>query len=198
MRSTARAIYKDRAINDALDAMRRIFRLLQLSARQAERELGISGAQLFVLQQLADGEAESLNQLAERTHTHQSSVSVVVRRLLERGLITRRASREDARRIVIALSTKGRDLLRRSGPAVQVRLIRAMGRLSPRQRDQLAALLRAVVNEMGLAGIPAPMIFTQPQNEVSRRARRRRQPQIPALLGRRQPSRAPRPAASRS
>jgi DNA-binding MarR family transcriptional regulator len=154
----ARLRQSDRAITQALDGIRQLVSAIRSSARRAERELGVSGAQLFVLHQLAEGPAASLNQLAERTYTHQSSVSVVVRRLVERGLVTRRASSRDARRIEIALSGSGRTLLRRSGPAVQVRIIDAMGQLSPTQRKQLATSLRLLIKQMGLSGTPAPMI----------------------------------------
>jgi len=172
----------DRAMLETLDAFRRIISVIRSSARRAERDLGVSGAQLFVLQQLVDGPVDSLNALAERTYTHQSSVSVVVRRLVERGLVIRRASRRDARRIELALSPSGRAVLRRSEPAVQLRLIRAMRRLSPGQCSQLASLLGLVVKEMGLAGTPAPMIFTAMQSDESSGSDRKRDQRRAAAL----------------
>src|SRR5580692_3701743 len=78
-------------IRSVVDGLRRIFRELRLSARGAERGAGISGAQLFVLQSLAQGSAASLNELADRTLTDQSSVSVVVKRLVTRGMVARKA-----------------------------------------------------------------------------------------------------------
>jgi hypothetical protein len=70
----------------ALDALRRIVQVLRESSRWAERHVGLSGAQLFVLQTLGEAPAASVNDLAGRTHTHQSTVSMVVARLVERGL----------------------------------------------------------------------------------------------------------------
>lgn len=67
----------------------------------------LSLAQLFVLQELDKREAQSLNELAERTATHQSSVSVVVRRLVERGLVTWVADTEDRRRVQLAVTPAG-------------------------------------------------------------------------------------------
>src|ERR1019366_5949434 len=78
--STASARRTD-SIRSVMDALRRVVRDLRLSARDAERSAGISGAQLFVLQSLAEEPASSLNVLADRTLTDQSSVSVVVNRL---------------------------------------------------------------------------------------------------------------------
>src|SRR6188508_2107958 len=64
-----------------LDAVRRIVRDLHESSRASEKQVGLSGAQLFVLQTLAQSPGASLNDLAARTHTHQSSVSTVVAKL---------------------------------------------------------------------------------------------------------------------
>jgi len=52
---------------------------LRVSSRAAERDVGLSAAQLFVLDRLAGADqALCVNELAQRTLTHQSSVSVVV------------------------------------------------------------------------------------------------------------------------
>src|SRR5262249_57297587 len=79
------------AIERSMNAIRSIVRAQRINTRAVELKMGSSLAQLFVLQQLAERSADSLNELAERTATHQSSVSVVVRRLVERGLVARTA-----------------------------------------------------------------------------------------------------------
>src|SRR5919202_5343906 len=109
--SAARAAGDTRIV---LDAVRRIFQALHESSRWAEKHLGLTGAQLFVLQQLADSPCPSLNELAARTHTHQSSVSTVVARLVERGLVVRGAGESDARRVELRLSSEGRKVIRRA------------------------------------------------------------------------------------
>jgi DNA-binding MarR family transcriptional regulator len=126
-----------------MDALRRIVRSFRISARAVESRLGISAAQLFVLHQLAEADAESIEELARRTLTHQSSVSVVVTRLAARGLVTRRTARDDARRSEIALTAAGRAMLRNAPEILQERLLRALARLRPGQ-------LRAVVEQLGL------------------------------------------------
>lgn len=149
----------DRAVTAVLDALRRIVRVLRLSSRRAERELGVSGAQLFVLQRLAEGPARSVNDLARRTYTHQSSVSVVVRRLSERGLVVRRRSTQDARRVELTLSPAGRALLRRAPLAAQARLVRALCAAPAPHRARLALMLRRLVAQMGAADEPATLLF---------------------------------------
>jgi MarR family transcriptional regulator, lower aerobic nicotinate degradation pathway regulator len=146
-------------VQAALDGIRRLVRVLRLSDRQSEREAGVSAAQLFVLQKLAEGPAPSVNDLAERTLTHQSSVSVVVGRLVERGLVVRSPSRQDGRRREPRLTLTGRALLRRSPRPAQLRLIRALRALGPAETRALARLLGRLVAGMGAASQPAAMFF---------------------------------------
>src|SRR3989442_1394745 len=95
-----------------LDSIRRIVRVLRVASRAAEKDFGLSAAQLFVLHALAEGPALSLNEVAERTRTHQSSVSVVVQRLVDRGLVVRDSVAGDARRKGLSLTPAARPLLR--------------------------------------------------------------------------------------
>lgn len=142
-----------------MNAIRSIVRALRLNTRSIEGKLGISLAQLFVLQQLVDKPAESLNELAERTATHQSSVSVVVRRLVDRGLVTRVASTSDRRRVHIALTAAGDSLLRGAPPTVQSDLMHGMSRMRADQRAMLAELLELWVLASGIDLAAPPMMF---------------------------------------
>lgn len=145
-----------------LTAVRRIVRALRVSSRAAERELGLSGAQLFVLQKLAGARRPlSIGELARKTLTHQSSVSVVVARLVKRGLARSRPSPSDARKLEVALTAKGRALLRRAPGAAQERVIAAVSRLEPGRRARLASLLEQVIEHAGLGEGPAPMFFEE-------------------------------------
>jgi len=142
-----------------MNAVRSVVRALRLNTRSIEGKLGISLAQLFVLQQLADRPAESLNELAERTATHQSSVSVVVRRLVDRGLVTRVASPSDRRRVQIALTPEGEAMLRGAPPTVQGDLMAGMARMKPEQQSTLAELLELWVLASGIDLAAPPMMF---------------------------------------
>jgi DNA-binding MarR family transcriptional regulator len=145
----------------AIDSLRRLVRALRVTSHTAWTEVGISGAQLFVLQQLADGRALSLGELATRTHTDPSSVSVVAARLVERGLVHRRAARDDARRAELTLAPAGQQLLDRAPTPVQARLVDAIAALPARSRTQLARTLAQLVDELALGDAPATMFFEE-------------------------------------
>jgi DNA-binding MarR family transcriptional regulator len=79
-----------------------------------------------VLQQLAAAPARSINELAERTYTHQSSVSVVVRRLVQQGLVARRPAVGDRRRRELRLTEAGERLAAQAPAPAQIRLINGL------------------------------------------------------------------------
>ena len=132
---------EDHAIERSMNAVRSIVRALRINTRAIESQMGMSLAQLFVLQQLAERSANSLNELAERTATHQSSVSVVVRRLVEGGYVTRTTSALDRRRLEIEVTPKGRHLLATAPTTVQAQLVEALRSLDGGDQLKLAALL---------------------------------------------------------
>jgi DNA-binding MarR family transcriptional regulator len=153
---------------EVLDAIRRIVQTLRESSRLAERRLGLSGAQLFVLHTLADHPGTSVNELAALTHTHQSSVSAVITRLVEQGLVQRAASGSDGRRVELTLSSHGRRAAARAPDPAQARLVAAIERLTPIRRRHLAASLGEVANALAGEDDAPPMFFEE------RRGRRRR------------------------
>ncbi|HXH37548.1 MAG TPA: MarR family winged helix-turn-helix transcriptional regulator [Thermoanaerobaculia bacterium] len=152
-----------------LDSIRRLVRLLRVSDRQAQADLGVSGAQLFVLMELGKTPAQSLGDLAARTRTDQSSVSVVVTRLVEAGLITRDRDERDARRLVLHLTRAGKALLQKAPPVAQERLLAAFDQMPAGERRRFAQTFEEIVNSVGAEDGPAPMLFEEEETKSKQR-----------------------------
>lgn len=145
-----------------LDALRRLVRSFRVGATEG----GPSPAQRFVLERLAEHPGASIGELARMTHTDQSSVSVVVSRLVEAGLVERKRSDDDARRAELSLTTRGRALARKSVPSGQAQLLTGLASLSPARRAALARELEALVEAMGIGEEPAGMFFESPRGRA--------------------------------
>ncbi len=144
-------------------------RLLRLTDRAAQSELGLSGAQLFVLHELGKTPSLSLSELAERTRTDQSSVSVVVTRLVDGGYVTRDRDKRDARRLVLNLSKSGRTVADKSPPVAQERIVEALERIPAAERRRFADTFTKMIEDMGEArGVP-PMFFEDMERSGGRR-----------------------------
>ena len=72
------------------------------------RDLGLTDQQGRIMRALAEVEWIDMMELARRCCIHPASLSRIVPRLVERGLLRRRSDARDARRITVALTAKGR------------------------------------------------------------------------------------------
>jgi DNA-binding MarR family transcriptional regulator len=150
-----------------VDAIRKIVHALELGSRAAQKTVGLSGAQLFVLQTLAAKSAMSVNELASLSYTHQSSVSVVVSRLVEAGFVKRVRSTEDGRRVELTVTAAGRRLLKADIVTPQERLFQALDQLPGLKLSTLRALLSELVIASGMdAETTPPMFLEKAQNRV--------------------------------
>jgi DNA-binding MarR family transcriptional regulator len=149
IRAASNHLERSGDVNVILDALRSIVRELRLASREAEQRVGVHGAQLHALRQLSDSPTMSLTELAERTHTDISSVSVVVSRLVEQGFVTRKSADDDRRRLALALTARGRGLIKRAPETGTSRLLRASAHLSDREVHSLASTLSKLVDGLG-------------------------------------------------
>jgi DNA-binding MarR family transcriptional regulator len=158
-------------VREALDAFRHIVQALRVG-RSGDDHAGLGSAQLFALQQIAEHPDASVNDIAALTFTHQSSVSVVIQRLVQQRLVAKVPSRDDRRRQRLAVTAKGRRLLGRAPVAVQQHLIAAISTLPAADRRALARMLGEIARLVAPKGVPPhpPMFFEDDARGGRRRA----------------------------
>lgn len=134
-----------------MDSLRRIVRVLRTASRTSQSDLGLRAGQLFVLQQLQEFQPLSLNELAERTFAHQSTVSVVIDGLVKQGLVHRGPSPKDRRFLVLGTTAKATKLLKRRRPTVQEKMADALEKMTAKDRKELARLLGEFTAQAGIS-----------------------------------------------
>ena len=154
----------------AMDALRRIVQVLRASALRVEHDVGISGAQLFVLSSIGAEPGQSIGDISERTATRQSTVSEVVARLVALRLVTRARSRDDGRRVVLTVTARGAEVLARSPTTPQADLIDAFEELPATTRRALASGLARWSAAAGLGEAPPAMLFEAPRGGRARKS----------------------------
>lgn len=171
----ARSEVHRKEVTAVVNGLRRIVRALHRSHRLAEQRFELSAAQLLVLQRLAEVRSLSVNELANRTFTHQSTVSVVVTRLVGRGLVRRTRADDDARRAELALTASGRVLLQRAMSSALAQLIDALDAMPTSRLRLIGGCLDGVVDALGVSAEPPGMFFEETSvfDGASRSSRRR-------------------------
>ena len=128
------------------------FRIIYGSVRQHFREIeqtcGVSGSQLWILQEVAKDPGVGVSVLAERLSIHQSTGSLLVEKLVARGLIIKERSKEDQRRVGVWLTDEASRLLSNApGPAEGI-LPEALRALPESELLALDSSLVAVIGQL--------------------------------------------------
>ncbi|HRY07775.1 MAG TPA: MarR family winged helix-turn-helix transcriptional regulator [Hyphomicrobiaceae bacterium] len=104
--------------------------------------------QYEVLRAVSLSNEPSQTQLVELTGIDRSTLADIVRRLVDRGLVTRKRTRHDARMYALRLSEKGVTTMQEASPAVDQTDERLLGTLPQRDRDSFIKGLEKMVEEL--------------------------------------------------
>jgi DNA-binding MarR family transcriptional regulator len=143
-------------VAEVVNGLRRLFKAIQEYSKRIFRKTGLSGPQVWALTILAAEPGLSQGELAERLYAHPSTVSGIVERLQQRGVIDRIPNPEDRRGIRLSLTPLGRRVLKKSPPPVQIGLRRALEGLPTAQLRRFRRVLQSVVQQTAAAGMDAP------------------------------------------
>ncbi len=111
-------------------------------------EIGVSDLtprQYAVLVTVSDFEGLSQTDLVARTGIDRSTLADIVRRLMTKGLLQRRRTKEDARAYAVRLTEAGRAVLTASRPVVEKVEQRILEALPQRNQAQFVADLDTII-----------------------------------------------------
>lgn len=114
--------------------------------------LDLTPRQFAVLLTVGQREGLSQTDLVEVTGIDRSTLADIVRRMLKKGLLQRRRTREDARAYAVRLTDEGMRILAAARPKVEAVDARIMATLTPEQRAILLDDLRSIVASLGTSG----------------------------------------------
>ena len=154
-----------------LNSFRCLVKWLRLADRAGLKEHGLGASQLYVLHELRRDSPLSIGELAERTATDQSTVSVVVAKLIEKGFVTRGRSEQDARRLDLTLTARGHLLLKRLPPPIQSSIIEGVQRLPRARARVLAESLHEICEVLGIMDAHPPMLLDDEGTSAPKRKR---------------------------
>lgn len=109
-------------------------------------DTNLTPRQFAVLSTVAQEEGLSQTDLVERTGVDRSTLADIVRRMLKKGLLQRRRTKEDARAYAVRLTEEGWRILRASEPLVKMVDDKILSALPPKNRDQFLSDLAMIVS----------------------------------------------------
>lgn len=132
-----------------LRQFRLIFGAVRQHFRQVEESCGVSGSQLWILQETGRSPGIGVTELAGRLSIHQTTCSQLVEKLVIRKLLKKsRPQTGDRRRVGLSLTSKGQRCMRKApGPAQGV-LPKALASLSQPALRSLERNLGELIEEL--------------------------------------------------
>jgi DNA-binding MarR family transcriptional regulator len=128
-------------------------RELERQANEAMQPLGLTGPQADALAVIGQAGSLSLRDLGELLIAEGGHPSRLVDRLVEAGLVERRAAGEDRRRVDLSLTPEGRRLLKRVLRAREQLLETGRRAVGDRDLEATLATLRDLVELTSFAGL---------------------------------------------
>lgn len=145
--------------DEILAALRRIIRAIDLRSKELVRSHGLTGPQALLLKEATASGPLSVGDLAKRATLSQATVTDILARLEKRGLVTRRKSRQDRRRVVVSVTAQGQELARTAPPLLQERFVERLAKLQYWEQTQILSSLQRVAAMMDAEQIDAAPVL---------------------------------------
>lgn len=136
---------------EALKKLRIVIRAAQRHSAWIEKQCGVSGAQLWVMQELHESPELRVGEVAERLAIHQTTASNLLDALVKKGYVRKARDAQDQRVVKLALSEAGAVLLARAPKPARGLLPEALRQLDGEGLAQLNQGLQALLGVIDLA-----------------------------------------------
>ncbi len=155
-----------------LVTIRTVVRSIHLESKRIEKEYGISIPQLLVLQYLSeqDDYRAPASRIKDFLNLNASTISGIISRLEQKGLVARLPKPDDRRASYITLTAKGADLLRTSPVTLQENLEKRLSQLDDERVKELERNIDLLVSLLGADDIDASPVIVSgemgPQTKI--------------------------------
>lgn len=158
----------DELAQGVLRSLRRILQAVDLHGRNLKARYGLTGPQIICLREIRRGASLNPGQLARNVGLKPPTVTGIVDRLEQRGLVTRRRRHRDKRQVRIELTEAGIEVVRQAPAPLQERFVERLAALPAEQREAIATRLDEVVALLEAEHIDAgPLLASDPANPAA-------------------------------
>lgn len=142
-----------------LISLRRVIRAIDIHSRQLNKQSGLTGPQLMVMQNIAQFESPLAKDIAKEVALSAATVTTIIDRLESRGLVFRTRSEKDKRKVHISLSESGKLLLSQSPKPLQDHFIRRYQNLEEWEQSQLLSAVERIASMMDAQELDAAPVL---------------------------------------
>lgn len=133
--------------------LRQVIRAIDLHSKRLERESGLTGPQLLVLQFIGHSPEATTGAIAREISLSQATVTSIVDRLERKSLVQRIRSTHDKRRVIVSLTESGAAALLKAPSLMQESFIRAYAGMEKWEQTLLLSSLQRLADMMNASDL---------------------------------------------
>lgn len=142
-------------IDQVLTSLRRIIRAIDLHSKQLVKTASVTGPQLRLLQLIRSQGDATASELSDAMSLSQATVTSILDRLEDRGLIERVRSHTDKRKVHPHLTESGNTLLDKAPAALQDNFVQKFDQLQTWEQHMIISSLQRLAGMMDAERIDA-------------------------------------------
>ncbi len=152
--------------DQVLVSLRQIIRAIDLHSKRLEKESGLTGPQLLVMQQLDAHGEPTAGVIARAISLSQSTVTSIVDRLERKGLLKRERSQCDKRKVILSMTELGRAAVEKAPPLLQESFVRSFNQLKDWEQTLILSSLQRVSDMMNATELDAAPLLDSSNAQV--------------------------------
>lgn len=146
-------------IEEVLIALRRVIRATDMHSKYLAKTTGLTAPQILLLQTIRAKGDRTVSELANGMSLSQATVTTIIDRLENKGLVTRERSKEDKRKVFTYLTESALEVLKSAPMPLQDQFTRQFNDLQEWEKSMIISSLQRVAQMMDAQHIDAaPML----------------------------------------
>jgi len=137
-------IDNEQLVDAIWSAVRRVVRAIDLQSKQLVRDHKVTGPQLVTLRKIAQMGPISVTALAREVNLSQSTVTGILLRLEQQGLVKRERNDGDRRTVSSTITVKGAAVLKDTPRLLEDRFRRQLANMQEWEQTQMLATLQRI------------------------------------------------------
>ena len=142
-----------------LISLRRVIRAIDIHSRQLNKQSGLTGPQLMVMQTIAAYDRPLAKEIAQEVALSPATVATIIDRLEARNLVVRTRSESDKRKWHLSLSEAGIEILRAAPKPLQEHFIKRYQNLEDWEQSQLLSAVERIASMMDAQELDAAPVL---------------------------------------
>ncbi|MCP3953497.1 MAG: winged helix-turn-helix transcriptional regulator [Desulfobacterales bacterium] len=146
-------------------ALRKIIQAIDMNSKKLVKRVGLTGPQLVILQEISNLGEVTAGEVARAVSLSQATLTGILERMEKRGLLFRRRSEHDKRRVMVRITDSGKKVLDDAPPLMQEEFVDGFSNLQEWEQNMILSSLQRLVSIMDAKTIQAaPFLATSAIN----------------------------------